>query len=321
MRLPLRKMPDEPECLAFGVFDTGYWRTVAVMVLVFMLAFSPLVRAGLVYSALYEGTWGIYFQADLTSAPRPVVDLVAVDGSAPALAPDGQRVAFEVHGREIYICSLDSSSACQVVRPPRGSAVRPVWHPVTGEFVFVRYLSDVTSEESDILTTRGTLAETGVLITQTGIQDYPDVSPDGRLLVYTSSQTISLHRSAVQVVQNLWIMSLETGTAQQLTLGSAQDIHPDWSPSGRELAFASNRTAQFEIWVVNADGNGLRQVTSGPGAKTWPAWSPDGQVIMFTLVQNGRHSLWLIDADGTNLRPFEPFGPGLDIELKDADWR
>jgi Tol biopolymer transport system component len=116
-------------------------------------------------------------------------------------------------------------------------------------------------------------------------------------------------------------MSLETGTAQQLTLGSAQDIHPDWSPSGRGLAFASDRTAQFEIWVVNADGSGLRQVTSGPGAKTWPAWSPDGQVIMFTLVQDGLQSLWLVDADGTNLRPFEPFGPGLDIELKDADWR
>ena len=308
------------EYLGFLVFNTIRWHVVAALMLTFTSACAPFAQAGLAYSALRQGTWRIYFQADLIAPPRAITEATG-DGSAPALAPDGQRIAFEGQGGVISVCPLDSSAACQTMRPPRGTAVRPAWHPVTGELLFVRYLADGTDEDADILTTRGGLASVNTFIAHTGIQDYPDVSPDGRLLVYTSSQTISLHRNAVQVVQNLWIMSLETGTAQQLTLGSAQDIHPDWSPSGRELAFASNRTAQFEIWVVNTDGNDLRQVTSGSGAKTWPAWSPDGQVIMFTLVQNGRQSLWLIDADGTNLRPFEPFGPGLDIELKDADWR
>jgi Tol biopolymer transport system component len=308
------------EYLGFLRFNTIQWRVASILIMLFIPIHASFSQAGLVYSALRQGTWSIYFQTELIAPPRALTEANG-DGSAPALAPDGQRIAFEGQGGGISVCPLDSSTACRAMAPPRGTAVRPVWHPVTGELLFVRYLADGTGEDADILVTRGGLASVDTFVAQTGIQDYPDVSPDGRLLVYTSSQTISLHRSAVQVVQNLWVMSLETGTVRQLTLGSAQDTHPDWSPSGHELAFASNRTAQFEIWVVSADGNGLRQVTSGPGAKTWPAWSPDGQVIMFTLVQNGRQGLWLIDADGTNLRPFEPFGPGVDIELKDADWR
>jgi TolB protein len=185
----------------------------------------------------------------------------------------------------------------------------------------VNYVFSGGHEDADILATRHGLKETSPLLTQTGNQDYPDVSPDGRLLAYTSGHTISLHRSGVQVVQQIWVMNLETGTARQLILSNAQDIQPDWSPLGRELAFASDRTGQFEIWVVNADGSDLRQVTSGPGAKTWPAWSSDGNTILFTLTKDGRQSLWLIDVDGTNFRPFEPFGPNADVELRDADWR
>jgi len=156
---------------------------------------------------------------------------------------------------------------------------------------------------------------------QTGIQDDPDFSPDGRLLVYTVAQTVSVHRAGVQVVQQLWVADLGTGLARQLLPGTARDIHPVWAPSGRELAFASDRSGQFEIWTVKADGGGLRRLTSGSGGKTWPTWSPDGRSIMFTLVREGQQSLWLVDADGANPRPFEPFGRGSGVQLRDAHWR
>lgn len=293
----------------------------SMLAVLLVLTCAPFAQAGLVYSALRQNTWGIYFQADLASAPEPVGGDIAGDGSAPALAPDGQQVAFEVQGAGIYVCPVGPPAKCQMIRPDRGSAVRPTWQPMTGELLFVRYLANGTNEDSDVLTTHDSLAGMSTFLTQTGVQDYPDVSPNGRMLVYTSGHTISLHKSGVQVVQQLWIMNLETGTARQLILNNTQEIQPDWSPSGRALAFASDHTGQFEIWVVSADDSGLRQVTSGPGTKTWPAWSPDGKSIMFTLARDGRQSLCLIDADGSNLRPFEPFGPELDIELRDADWR
>lgn len=286
-----------------------------------LLTCIPFAEAGLVYSALRQGAWGIYFQPDLASIPQPVAEVVAGDKSAPALAHDRQHVAFEVQGLGVYVCPLSSSAECQVIRPPRGLAVRPTWHPTTGELLFVLYLADLGQEDSDIFVTRGSWTTISPLIAQTGIQDYPNLSPGGRLLAYTSSQTISLHRSAVQVIQQLWRMDLGVGVAQQLMLSTAQDIKPTWSPSGQQLAFASDRTGQFEIWVVNTAGSMPQQVTSGPGAKTWPTWSPDGKAIMFTLMQDGHQRLGLIDIDGSNARSFEPFGAGTDVELRDADWR
>ena len=97
--------------------------------------------------------------------------------------------------------------------------------------------------------------------------------------------------------------------------------HPDWSPDGKKLAFASNRSGQFEIWTVNADGNDLKMVTTGAGAKVWPAWSPDGKSLMFTRKDKDGYSLWIINADGTGSRKFQPDGLGRGTQLRDADWK
>lgn len=297
-------------------------RALASFVVSLCLLLSPTISlGGVAYSAFSQGRWRIYYQADLTSMPQLVASTIMADSTTPALAPKAAEVAFEVQSQGLYICPLQAEASCHHLVPPQGMAVRPVWHYPTGELIFVNYVVSKGHEDSDILITRGALQVTGPLLTQTGNQDDPDVSPDGRLLAYTSAQTISLYRSAVQVVQHLWIMHLETGVARQLVAGSRQDIHPDWSPSGDAIAFASNRTGQFEIWSVNSDGRHLQQLTSGPGAKTWPAWSPDGTAIMFTWTRNGRQQLGLVNVDGTHVRPFEPFGPNAAIELRDADWR
>ena len=283
------------------------------------LAPARPAAAELAYAARRDGSWRIYHQRDVAAAPQPIAGTRAGDESAPALSPDGRRVAFEIPGGGINLCPLTGRGACQVLRPTKGSAVRPAWHPVTGALVFVDYRADPKSEDSEICTTTAGLAEPTTLVTQTGIQDYPDVAPDGRQVAYTSALSVSLRRSAVQVVQQLWLMDLHTGRARQLLLDDARDIHPDWSPSGRQIAFASDRSGGFDIWILGIEKDDLRQLTSGPGTKSWPAWSPDGRSVMFTRFLEGRSTLWLVDADGSGLRPFEPLGP--DVQLMDADWR
>lgn len=281
---------------------------------------SP-VAAEVVYTVLTDGLWVVERQADLTSPPVPVREEPALDVSAPVLSPDGSRVAFEVPGQGIRVCPVAGSSECRTIQPEDGSAVRPAWNPVTGELVFVRYVVDAKGEESDLFTTRDGLAAISPLLLQTGNQDDPDISPDGRFLAYSSAQTISMRQAGVQVVRQLWILDLETGAARQLLAGDSQDVHPDWSPSGQEIAFASDREGDFDLWMIKADGSGLRKVTSGEGSKTWPAWSPDGKTLLFTLARDGRQDLFLIDADGSNLRPFRSSGPEGDVQRRDADWR
>jgi TolB protein len=279
-----------------------------------LLGFGP-AEAGIVYTALQDGTWVLHYQADPGAPPRAIRQDLGLDASAPALSPDGKQVAFETPGQGILICPLEGTAECRPVKPGSGSAVRPAWNPMNGELVFARYVVDARGEESDLVT------QTGPLLLQTGNQDEPDVSPDGRLLVYSSAQTIGMHRAGVQVVRQLWILDLGSGVARQVLAGNSQDIHPDWSPSGDEIAFASDREGTFDIWIVKLDGTGLRRVTSGPGAKTWPAWSPDGKTILYSVTRDGRQELEMIDSDGKNPRPFRPFGDGSDVQLRDADWR
>lgn len=263
----------------------------------------------------------MYLQTDLNSSPIPISEGTGGDTTGPMISPDGDRIAFEAPSRGIYICSLETPPSCVSLPIDIDSAVRPRWHPASGELAFVRYLAEAGHEDSDIMVTTESHSKAQLLISQTGIQDYPAFSPDGRQLAYSSGQTISLRRGGVQVVQQLWVMRLDTGVARLLIPESHRDVKPDWSPSGRHIAFASDRTGQFEIWVVNSKGEGLRQVTSGTGIKTWPAWSPDGKSIMFTLADKGKQGLWIIDIDGSGLRSFKPFGENADVQLRDADWQ
>ena len=49
------------------------------------------------------------------------------------------------------------------------------------------------------------------------------------------------------------------------------------SAGGRQLsnvAFASNRSGNFEVYVMNADGSGQRRLTRNPEDDILPAWSP-----------------------------------------------
>lgn len=278
--------------------------------------------AGLVFSALEGGAWHLYYQADPDSAPEPVQARdITGDMGAARLSPDGTEVAFEVTGAGIHVCPIHGEGACRSLDEEGGFAVRPAWHPDTSGLVFSRFTFQAAEEVSTLHRADASLEQVEPIIQQTGIQDFPDVSPGGSRLAYTSWLTVMPYRGGVRVVQQLWTLNLTRGEAGQLLLSNASDIHPRWSPDGNRLAFSSNRTGRYQIFTVGADGSDLKQVTRGSGDKTWPAWSPDGERILFTDVREGRSGLSLVTLGTGEILPYQPFGVDAGIQLKDADWR
>jgi dipeptidyl aminopeptidase/acylaminoacyl peptidase len=92
---------------------------------------------------------------------------------------------------------------------------------------------------------------------------------------------------------HLYIFSIATKSTTQVTSGDYDDTAPAWSPDGKLLAFASNRskpdpdaTYASNIWTVAADntdqGAHLIQVTTGLAGDHHPTWSPDGQWLAYS---------------------------------------
>lgn len=90
---------------------------------------------------------------------------------------------------------------------------------------------------------------------------------------------------------------------RRLTFDSRIDYDPTWSPDGRRIAFASDRSGNMDIWSLNADGTGgLVQLTSDPAQQRQPAWSPDGNQIAYVSDEDDNDNIFVMDADGLNKR-------------------
>ncbi len=66
---------------------------------------------------------------------------------------------------------------------------------------------------------------------------------------------------------------------------------PTWSPDGKLIAFASNRSGNFEVYVRRADGGQEVNVTEHPSEDVQPAFSPDGRSIAFISTRSSRTGL------------------------------
>jgi TolB protein len=80
---------------------------------------------------------------------------------------------------------------------------------------------------------------------------------------------------------DLWTMNADGTRMRRLTSTPGVDeIEPDWSADGKQVAFAVvGPPAEQGIWVIGVDGQGDRRLTTGDDVD--PSWSPDGTEIAF----------------------------------------
>ena len=67
----------------------------------------------------------------------------------------------------------------------------------------------------------------------------------------------------------------------RLTFEAGMQTDVAFSPDGGSIAYASDRSGNFDIWVQSMDGGEAKQITNSSASERQPAWSPDGRRIVF----------------------------------------
>jgi Tol biopolymer transport system component len=100
-----------------------------------------------------------------------------------------------------------------------------------------------------------------------------------------------------------------TGEDIQVTSNVYRDDTPSMSPGGKEIVYASNRDARWQLYVLNLESRQERQITSVPGQAREPSWSqlPGDDRIAFELREpvpgsdDFLRNIWIVRSDGSGL--------------------
>jgi TolB protein len=123
----------------------------------------------------------------------------------------------------------------------------------------------------------------------------PDLSPDGRQIVYVSG--VDSVPGAPARRRDVFLMNVDGSGSHRIfqAAGGAGAAHPRWSPDGSRISFDSYDASAggFQPYVMNGDGSNVRLVRVMAGENFGLEWSPDGTRFLF-VSNRGPRVLWTL---------------------------
>ncbi|MBI4906699.1 MAG: PD40 domain-containing protein [Acidobacteria bacterium] len=154
--------------------------------------------------------------------------------------------------------------------------------------------SDVKDNETD-------------LRTFTSEADSFHISPSGR-------------RAAITVHGEIFTIATDRGEVQRVSESFWREQSPRWSPSGKWVAFFSDRGGREELWIADERGRNARQLSDADCEKRSFTWSNDSKSILWTGSDN-KLRLLDVDAGSTQIIAESAAGPiGTPQFSPDGKW-
>lgn len=273
------------------------------------ISFSPDGKLLAVYGDDGSGHAGIFTVNIETGEKKRVTmppELAADD--QPAFAPDGSSIAFirsyPNGGREIFIAATATAGGT----PPRQLTFDEVWIGGMAWSADSRRIIFSSRRKHNGRANLWQIEAAGggsggeqprpIAVSGENLSGVA-VSPDNRTTAFVkeSNETHIRHVDLTKPVgTNI--------SAGKFAPSSLSDNSPNFSPDGRQVVFASNRTGKYEIWIAGADGSNVRQLTdfqvkSSAGS---PRFSPDGKSIVFDAQVEGNGDIYIVPANGGAMR-------------------
>jgi TolB protein len=209
------------------------------------------------------GKWEINIHSiiDGSRLPFPMFNTFA---STPAIAPDGNQLAFSLRtprgDSDIFVSRIDGSDRRNVTNNP-GIDTSPTWSPSGKQVSFVSS-REGAGGQIYLCDTDG--ANLRRIVKEGGVADSPSWSPDGRWIAFHWKPRLAENF-------DIYVAEVSSGRVFQLTSENGSNESPSWAPDSRHIVFQSNRNGSSQIFIMLADGSELRAVTS-QGSNTSPSW-------------------------------------------------
>lgn len=235
-----------------------------------------------------------------------------------------RRPGAAFNNSDLFVMGTDGSEQSYLVHGSSASWSRDNQHVAfdaseTGLGTPIRDDPGSATTDSDIFTIsvgdalEGVGERKNITNSPTRIDEDPDWSPDGKVIVFTS-HGVNENQQNPTLAEIYVIKAHGKDEPTQLTFNNQEERAPAWSPDGTKILYMCKATAptnfflgpDFEICVMNADGTDQKNLTNNSLAELTPNWSFDGTKIFFhrPVFSPGLGSLYQLfrmNANGTGV--------------------
>ncbi len=242
-------------------------------------------------------------------------------GAAPASIPaPSATLAYarsEVAGGGIF---LVAGGRPRLVLP---GGVEPAWSPDSRRLAYVAPGADGAG---DVYAADADGRRRGRITFTSAEESSPDWAADGRRLVVERDARVVVLRADGGKEQTLapghepdWspngrqiafasggdLFTIEPGRRRitRLTRTTAEESGPAWSQDGRRLAYVTDEAGQSDLRILDLRTKVATVLTADAAIERSPAFSPDGARVVFVTDAGGAETIWAVPAAGGTATP------------------
>lgn len=237
----------------------------------------------------YEFFRGIWTMNADGSAKKRLTDGTLTDRD-PTWSADGTKIAFtrilSSGDWEIFVMNADGTGLKNLTNTPSNQERDPAFSPNGTKIAYTRggcenpnaggtcvYVMNSNGTQQTNLTPEDRIPQ---CLNQPGynhrtVSQHASWSPDGTKIAFRGT-AVCPHTSGLDI----WVMNADgSGKKNLINDNQTSDDKPAFSPNSTKIAFASNRSGNWEIYSMNADGSGSANLTTNTARDDAPDWQPN----------------------------------------------